>query len=204
MKKIKVGIIGAGGYGGCGAIELLLGEPTWILPGKRRDLMAIVQALEALPFDGLHLDLEPNQMDPALFSEEYLVAQLVRTIASVKRVSPWPVGVSVHPRYLEKNSFSFCLGCALGNLDLAEVVLMIYVATPDQAASRAAPVMQAYPDIPFSVAVSVEPFVEGGASWASLGRRRTREAARQLGSALDPHLKQVVVQSWSDWERMAP
>jgi len=186
------------------AVELLLGEPTWILPGKRRDLMAIVQALEALPFDGLHLDLEPNQMDPALFSEEYLMAQLVRTIAGVKRVSPWPVGISVHPRYLEPDNFSYCLGCALGNLDLAEVVLMIYVATPDQAASRAAPVMQGYPDIPFSVAVSVESFVEGGASWASLGRRRTREAARQLGSALDPHLKQVVVQSWSDWERMAP
>lgn len=27
MDKIKVGIIGAGGYGGCGAIELLLGHP---------------------------------------------------------------------------------------------------------------------------------------------------------------------------------
>ena len=27
MNKIKVGIIGAGGYGGCGAIELLLGHP---------------------------------------------------------------------------------------------------------------------------------------------------------------------------------
>jgi N-acetyl-gamma-glutamyl-phosphate reductase len=27
MKKIKAGIIGAGGYGGCGAIELLLGHP---------------------------------------------------------------------------------------------------------------------------------------------------------------------------------
>ena len=28
MLKIKVGIIGAGGYGGCGAIELLLGHPN--------------------------------------------------------------------------------------------------------------------------------------------------------------------------------
>lgn len=27
MEKVKVGIIGAGGYGGCGAIELLLGHP---------------------------------------------------------------------------------------------------------------------------------------------------------------------------------
>ncbi|MFC1869004.1 N-acetyl-gamma-glutamyl-phosphate reductase [Thermodesulfobacteriota bacterium] len=28
MKKVRVGIIGAGGYGGCGAIELLLGHPN--------------------------------------------------------------------------------------------------------------------------------------------------------------------------------
>lgn len=28
MEKVKVGIIGAGGYGGCGAIELLLGHPN--------------------------------------------------------------------------------------------------------------------------------------------------------------------------------
>jgi N-acetyl-gamma-glutamylphosphate reductase len=28
MDKIKVGIIGAGGYGGCGAVELLSAHPT--------------------------------------------------------------------------------------------------------------------------------------------------------------------------------
>lgn len=28
MKKVRVGIIGAGGYGGCGAIEILLGHPN--------------------------------------------------------------------------------------------------------------------------------------------------------------------------------
>ena len=27
MEKIKVGIIGAGGYGGCGAVEILLAHP---------------------------------------------------------------------------------------------------------------------------------------------------------------------------------
>jgi len=186
------------------AVELLLGEPTWILPGKRRDLLTIVQMLEALPFDGLHLDLEPNQLDPALFSEAYLLAQLVRTIAAVQRVSAWPVGLSVHSRYLEQKNAGFCLGCALGNLDLAEVALMIYVATPEQAAERAAPLLKAYPEIPFSLAVSVESFVAGGASWAAMGRRQVREAGRRLSAALDHRLKQVIVQSWSAWERMAP
>ena len=33
MDKIKAGIIGAGGYGGCGAIELLLGHPCVEISG---------------------------------------------------------------------------------------------------------------------------------------------------------------------------
>lgn len=186
-------------------VELLLGEPTWILPGQRRDLLAVVQALKGLPFDGLHLDLEPNQLDPALFSEEYLLAQLVRTIAAVKRISPWPVGISLHPRYLDRERYRYCLGCGLENLDLAEVVLMIYVADPDQAAARAVPILTAYPDIVFSVAVSVESYVDGGASWAPMGRKNAHRAVRQLQAALDRHrLKQIVIQSWSDWGRMDP
>jgi hypothetical protein len=186
------------------SVELLLGEPSWILPGKRRDLLAIVQSLEALPFDGLHLDLEPNQLDPTLFSEAYLLAQLVRTISAVQRISPWPVGISVHPRYLEEKDASYCLGCGLRNLALAEVVLMIYAATPEQVADRARPIINAYPEIPFSVAVSVEPFVDGGASWAAMGRRQAREARQQLSAALDRRLKQIVFQAWSDWEHMVP
>lgn len=187
------------------AVELLLGEPTWILPGHRRDLLAVVQSLKAFAFDGLHLDMEPNQLDPALFSEEYLLAQLVRTLSAVKRVSPWPVSISLHPRYLEQDRFQYCLGCALANLDLAEVALMIYVADPDRAAARAMPIIKAYPEIVFSVAVSVESYVDGGVSWASMGRQNARTAMRQLQSALDANrLKQIILQSWSDWERMDP
>ena len=146
------------------AVELLLGEPTWILPGHRRDLLAVLQSLKAFAFDGLHLDMEPNQLDPALFSEEYLLAQLVRTLA-----------------------------------------LMIYVADPDRAAARAMPIIKAYPEIVFSVAVSVESYVDGGVSWASMGRQNARTAMRQLQSALDANrLKQIILQSWSDWERMDP
>jgi len=78
-------------------VELLLGEPLWILPKYRRDLLGIIQELEDIPFTGLHLDLEPNQLDQARDDNKYLLTQLVHTLQSVKSVSPWPVGLSIHP-----------------------------------------------------------------------------------------------------------
>jgi hypothetical protein len=38
-----------------------------------------------------------------------------------------------------------------------------------------------------------------------MGRQNARTAMRQLQSALDAiRLKQIILQSWSDWERMDP
>src|SRR5256886_17253855 len=46
-------------------VELLLAEPSWILPARRSELLAIIGRLKAVPYDGLHLDLEPAQLDSA-------------------------------------------------------------------------------------------------------------------------------------------
>lgn len=186
-------------------VELLLGDPLWILPGQRRNLLGIVQTLAPIPFDGLHLDLEPNQLDARLFSEEYLLGQLVRTLESVRRISPWPLGLSLHPRYLDAKRYDYCLGCALGNLDLAEVTLMVYVADDAKVAERVAPLLDAYPEIRFSAAISVEPFVDGGAGWAGMGAGGVRAAIARLDQALpQKNFTDIVVQSWHDWQRLTP
>jgi len=46
-------------------VELLLGEPDWIRPERRAELRRLIEALKSVPFDGLHLDLEPAQIDPS-------------------------------------------------------------------------------------------------------------------------------------------
>ena len=59
MKKIKAGIIGAGGYGGCGAIELLVSHPhvriAALLDKQEQDVTEaeFLDMIERIP-------LEPN------------------------------------------------------------------------------------------------------------------------------------------------
>jgi len=43
-------------------VQLLLGDPSWIQPGHRAELLALVARYRPLPFDGLHLDLEVEQL----------------------------------------------------------------------------------------------------------------------------------------------
>lgn len=47
-------------------VELLLGDPDWILPEHRGDLLQIVSKLVKASFDGLHLDIEPDQLESGL------------------------------------------------------------------------------------------------------------------------------------------
>ena len=81
-------------------VELLLGEPTWILPQNRADLEFLITTLQDAPFDGLHLDIEPDQLDQNQITSD-IMSQWLDTIRAAKNVSPWPLGVSMHPRYFQ-------------------------------------------------------------------------------------------------------
>ncbi len=186
-------------------VELLLGEPLWILPRYRQNLLSILYDLERLPFTGVHLDLEPNQLDPKEYNSDYLLAQLLRTLQAVIEVSPWPVGISLHPRYLDESSTGICLGCALGNLRLAEVSLMMYVADPNRAAQRLEPLLDRYPQLAFTLAQSVEPILSDKESYFTAGRQGFHTQMRHLRESLSGSgLKGINIQSYSDYLSMTP
>ncbi len=186
-------------------VALLLGEPLWILPEYRPDLLGIISRLEDLPFSGLHLDLEPDQLDRKKVRRQDLVDNLVRTLQAVTAVSPWPVGVSLHPRYLDPGQ-SISLGNRLTDLGIAEVTLMIYVADPARVSRRALPILKQYPALPIAVAQSVEPVLPAGESYAGKGRHCFRRQMRQLRStlALAANFTTLVIQSWQDFIELAP
>lgn len=187
------------------SVELLLGEPTWILPAFRKDLLHIVDELKHFPFDGLHLDLEPDQLKSADHTREYLLEELIRTLQAVVQVSPWPVGISVHPRYFDTPRFSVRLAPALKTAGISEVVLMIYASEAERIAKRAAPILRAHPDLDFFVAVSVEGGLSPSESFAPQGRVRLFEALNALQSRLKrSNFLGVVIQSWTDLENMEP
>ncbi len=187
-------------------VELLLGEPLWILPKYRRDLLLIIQKVKDIPFTGLHLDLEPNQLDQTRHGNKYLLTQLLHTLQSVKRISPWPVGLSIHPRYLDPHKNQLCLGCALSNLEIDEVILMIYVANPVRVAQLALPILSRFPEISFSIAQSVEPILSVEESYAMRGRKQFQTRMRELRAAVVPaaNFTTIAIQSWEDLLRLKP
>jgi hypothetical protein len=82
-------------------MDLLLGEPLWILPKFRQDLLTLIEKFSDFPFKGIHLDLEPNQLASERYGETYLLRQLIRTLQAAKRVSRLPIGLSIHYRFFE-------------------------------------------------------------------------------------------------------
>ncbi|MGC9193848.1 MAG: TolC family protein [Syntrophobacteraceae bacterium] len=179
-------------------VDLLLGEPLWILPDHRQDLLDIVKQLKGFAFDGLHLDLEPDSLDTRQYSRKYLLAQLVKTLEAVHDLSPWPLSLSIHPRYFDQKEFKDYLGEAFSKIPISEVTLMVYIANPEKVARRVAPILEANPKLRFSIALSVEPELSPGESYNSKGWSALKEAIEALKSRLDhSNFSAVIIQSWS-------
>jgi hypothetical protein len=181
-------------------VELLLGDPNWILPEGRDGLWQIVAALKDADFDGLHLDIEPDQLESGISGQERLNAFL-ETIRQAKKRSPWPVGISIHPRYLsEESSVGLCVPCQLEKAGVREVAVMFYSINTRKIVATLKPVMQKHPELTFSLAQSVERKLEPDTSYAHQPRRKFAESMRQLDEQLQaPNFGGLVIQSWQDW-----
>ena len=186
-------------------VELLLGEPRWILPEHRNALLDIVQRMTTLPFQGIHLDLEPNQLAQTGQSEAYLLDQLLQSIRAVKAFSRLPLGLSIHYRYLDPARPDGGLGGDLTAIGVAEVSLMIYNADPDRVARIAAPIIRRFPELGFSIAQSVEPILSPEESYATRSLVEFWGQMRRLQSELrHPNFQSILIQSWTDYEEMQP
>ena len=186
-------------------IDLLLGEPLWILPKHRQKLLALIGKLSDFPFKGIHLDLEPNQLEGEKFSESFLLEQLILTLQAAINVSRIPIGLSIHFRYLEPDRYDICFGCALENIDLEEVTLMIYVTNPIRVAQIARKILDNFPNVHFSLAQSVEPILAKEESYATYSSKEFLIKMKQLRSELNyDNFNNIFIQSWEDLQRMKP
>jgi hypothetical protein len=137
------------------AVGLLLGDPRWILPQSRPALIGIITGLRSVPFDTLHLDLEPEQLNEPPARVPALLGALADTLAAATLASPWPIGISIHPRDLDVSVQGTAFGVLLGRLRVSPT-LMVYVSNPDRAVAIAAPLLQRFPELTFRVALSLE------------------------------------------------
>ncbi len=159
-------------------VELLLGDPGWIRPEQRGRLLAIIDGLKSVPFDGLHLDLEPEQIDSAPDKLPALLGLLAQTLAAASAASPWPLALSIHPRDLEVRVGESSFAQVLLRLRVSPTI-MVYVANPERAVAIAEPLLGHYPQLSFSVALSLEKSLGPQESlWSYPEDERRRRIAR--------------------------
>lgn len=179
--------------------DLLLGEPTWLYPDKRRELIKIIEKMKRFRFKGLHLDIEPDSLPGAEGKREELLVQLTDTLKEVKNASDMNLSISVHPRYLEGDlgALSSRLFAGLG---LEYTAVMIYTTNPDTAAKRMRDIMLMHPSLCFRLAQSVERALPPEESYFSSGMDAYRESMGGISSELSnmSKFRGVIIQAWED------
>ncbi|MBS0425498.1 MAG: TolC family protein [Proteobacteria bacterium] len=182
-------------------VELLLGDPDWILPAQRGKLLQLVKKLSNINFDGLHLDIEPDQLVSELSGKARL-EELIETVRQVSAISPWPVGFSMHPRYLIKaSSFDICLPCELKTEGVKEITVMYYSLNLTNIVAALKSAMQQHPDLTFSLAQSLERELDPENSYAHKPQSIFIDAMKQLQDQLKAaNFSGLVIQSWQDLE----
>jgi hypothetical protein len=186
------------------AVELLLGDPSWIETAQRGKLTAIIDSLRRFDFAGLNLDIEPDQLYKQPLTQPQFDAW-VETLRAAARISPWPTAVSVHPRYFRDPPYmSWNLAQRLHQAGVAEAVLMIYNSNPQRVADIAKPIVANANGLRFRVAQSVEPELEPQLSYARRSPQDFKQSMQQLQALLatQPNTDGVVVQAWNDLMRM--
>ncbi|MBS0299017.1 MAG: TolC family protein [Proteobacteria bacterium] len=182
-------------------VELLLGDPDWILPAQRGKLLQFVKKLSNINFDGLHLDIEPDQLVAELSGKARL-EELIETVHQVSAISPWPVGFSMHPRYLTKaSSFDICLPCELKVAGVKEITVMYYSLNLTNIVAALKSAMQQHPDLAFSLAQSLERELGPENSYAHKPQSIFIDAMKRLQDQLRAaNFSGLVIQSWQDLE----
>ena len=187
------------------AVELLLGEPSWIEPQHRDELITLIKSLRAIPFAGLHLDIEPHQ----LYKKEPLTKtqfdNWIGTLRAAAAASPWPTAVDVHPRYFRDAPYTgWNLAQQLRDAGVKEVVLMIYNSNPRRVADVAKPIIASGSGMRFSVAQSIEQELSPGESHARQSPEEFQKSMQQLQTLLagEPNTGRIALQGWNDLMRM--
>lgn len=180
-------------------VSLLLGDPNWIEPEGRPELIKLINQFKSLPFNGIHLDLEVEQLGWPVPTDR--LQQWVITLKEAKRASPWPMSISSHPRWFETNNKpvakQICIPCQLKGLH--SVSLMIYQRNPERVAQRSLAIARRWPQLRFRVAQSVEAQLPADESWHGTPVRTLQRQVEQWRDALSPAGIQGV--DWQDWSQ---
>ncbi|MEG2185407.1 MAG: hypothetical protein RRY12_12070 [Cloacibacillus sp.] len=185
--------------------ELLLGDPTWIFPKNRQNLINIISAMSKFKFCGVHLDIEPDSLPNGLSMRPKYVKLLAATIREAARRSTRPVSFSIHPRYLSAD-YGRVIAGGLRGVKIAYIAPMIYSTETGKTTAALSSILARYPQFDFKLAQSVERSLPASESYASAGRSAFYRAMGTVRRGVEGYknFRGIVVQDWDNYERMRP
>lgn len=182
-------------------VNLLLGDPHWIEPAGRPQLLRLIERFASLPFDGLHLDLEVEQLGWPV--PEQRLHDWLQTLREAKRSSPWPLALSSHPRWFEADAAAKpCVPCELQGMGITQVSLMIYQRDAGKSAQRARAIAQRWPRMNLRLAQSIETDQPRELGWSDSSPTHLRQLVDGWQRSLQPAgVQGIDWQSWTDYPR---
>lgn len=187
-------------------VELVLAESSWIEPQRRSDLIALLQQIQNsfhdIPLDGIHLDIEQDQLSQAQIQREQLAREFATTVKAAVLQSRWPVRISIHPRYLDPQGPTPWMGKELKQSGVREAVLMAYITNFKNLSALLERIRRADGALPLAVAQSIEECLPVQNSFFSQGKAALKAHLELLRKT--PLLNDVtggIVQSWEDYVR---
>lgn len=185
-------------------VELLLGDPSWLLEKHRPNLLEIIGFMSQFPFDGIHLDIEPDSLPDAAKNRKALAQKLVDTTKEVLSASGFPVSLSIHPRYLE-GELGQIAGKGLAGIGVEYVAVMIYSSNAEKTAKRMEAIMKSFPNMRFALAQSVEQNLSPQESYGTKGKTALKEALHYMNKKLQSsQFEGFIIQSWKEYKEMKP
>ena len=178
-------------------VDLLLGDPAWLRPAQSPQLMQLIEKFARLPFDHLHLDLEVEQLGWPV--PPGLLQDWLDTLQQAVRVSPWPVSLVSHHRWFapEQRSADTCIPCALPELGIQQVTLMLYSTATTSVVQRTQQIVTAWPGLQLQLAQSVETSLPPENSYFRFTASQLGQLGKQLHDQLAP--TGLAGLAWQDW-----
>ncbi|MDR1728153.1 MAG: TolC family protein [Acidobacteriota bacterium] len=190
-------------------LDLLLGDPHWLLEKHREHLYDLIRFFSPFPFRRIVLDIEPDQLGVPEERRGELLEALIGTVAGVAEVTDLPVALTLHPRYLEGDLGRRAIP-AFRELGVSEVILMIYSTNAENVASRFAAICASGGGVRFSLAQSVEAELPDEESYHRRGAEALEAAISRTASKVDESKRagacaaeDVVLQDWKGYRAMA-
>lgn len=182
-------------------VSLLLGDPEWIKPQERHQLTDVLAKLKGLSFASLHLDLEVEQLGMPVPDQR--LKDWIETLRLAAKESPWPVEISSHHRWFaESKPGQTCVPCALPDVGVRRVSLMIYTRNPQNSARLAEQIAKRWPDLQFRLAQSTEPQLDATESWAGASTEQLQRQASAWREQLQPlGIAGIDWQAWRDFPK---